>query len=444
MSDSGDIGTLRRPAAWLNGRFGPQGLLFTAALVTGIASGAAAALLKTCIGALSNLFTSHFHTAGPNWGLLVIPVLGIVLTGIFQRYILRHDVTHGVRKLNADLNRDDYVLPPYLCFGPMCANTLTLGAGGSAGSEGPIAYTGAALGSNIGRMLGINGRMLMIMVGCGAGAGIAGIFKAPVGGMLFALEVLKLELTTASVMALLLACLAAALTAYVLSGFTVDLSYLQIQQFDAAAWPALIVMAALCGLYSVYYSDIMRLMERFYTRLRSPWVRNVVSGSVLAVILLAFPAMYGEGYGVMGRVLNGRLDALVNDSVFAAVDVHGLPVVLITLGIVMLKAFACSASNCGGGVGGDFAPTLFAGCILGFCFATACNLWLGTDLPVGGFAFCGMAGVMAGVIRAPFMALFLTAEMTNGYILLLPLLVVAGISFGTVRLFRPQTFYKTI
>ena len=203
-------------------------------------------------------------------------------------------------------------------------------------------------------------------------------------------------------------------------------------------------MAALCGLYSVYYSDIMRLMERFYTRLRSPWVRNVVSGSVLAVILLAFPAMYGEGYGVMGRVLNGRLDALVNDSVFAAVDVHGLPVVLITLGIVMLKAFACSASNCGGGVAGDFAPTLFAGCILGFCFATACNLWLGTDLPVGGFAFCGMAGVMAGVIRAPFMALFLTAEMTNGYILLLPLLVVAGISFGTVRLFRPQTFYKTI
>ncbi|MDE7449925.1 MAG: chloride channel protein [Paramuribaculum sp.] len=428
--------------SWRSRKVNDQAFLFTLAFLTGVVSGAFAALLKVVIRHISLFWTSGMHIHGVNIPLLAIPVVGILLTGIYQRYVIHANLTHGSRRLSADLAAGNYSLPSYLTYAPMVASSLTLGFGGSAGSEGPIAYTGAAVGSNIGKLFRVSPRMMMIMVGCGAGAGIAGIFKAPMGGALFTLEVLKMQLTTMSVMALILACVTSAMTAYVLSGYTVDLSYVQMHQFDASVAPWIVGLGIVCGLYSVYYSYIMALMDCTYGRIRNPWIKNGLSGLVLAVLLFIFPAMYGEGYGMMGHLLNGDLHAMINCSAFSRIATDGWPIVLVAGGIVLTKCFAASASNCGGGVAGDFAPTLFAGCILGFFFASSVNLIFGLDLPVSGFAFMGMAGVMSGAIRAPFMALFLTVEMTNGFILFLPLLVVAAISYGVVRLFNKPVYYK--
>lgn len=430
--------------AWRDAHVNRQTTVFVLAVVTGLCAGAAAALLKYAIRVVSEGFTEHFRALGPNWALLIIPVAGILLTGLYQRKVLRADITHCVRRLGSAIKGNRPALPGHICYAPMLASTLTIGFGGSAGSEGPIAYTGAALGSNIGRLMRLDSHLMMIMLGCGAGAGIAGIFKAPVGGFLFTLEVLRLELTTMSVMACLLACITAAMTAYVLSGFTVDLSYIQTDPFDIHLAPYILLLGVMCGFYSLYYAHVMKVMDRFYTGLRRPWVRNLVSGSVLAAVVFLFPAMYGEGYGVMGRVLDGQLHSLTADSIFARIPLDGWPIVALAAGILLTKAFACSGANGGGGVAGDFAPTLFAGCVAGFFFATLLNTAFGLDLPVAGLAFCGMAGVMTGVIRAPLMALFLTTEMTDGFVLFLPLLTVSAVSYGIVRIFKPAEYYSTV
>ncbi|MCM1096371.1 MAG: chloride channel protein, partial [Terasakiella sp.] len=337
-----------------------------------------------------------------------------------------------------------YALPGYLCYGPGVASSLTLGFGGSAGSEGPIAYTGAAIGSNVARLFRMDSHITMILLGCGAGAGIAGIFKAPIGGFLFTLEVLRMELTTMSVVACLLACVASAMTAYMLSGFTVDLTYIQELPMEPRLLPVLALLGIVCGLYSLYYGYIMRRMQQFYESIPRAWVRNLVSGLVLAALLFLFPALYGEGYGLMRHILQGDIAALSADGFFASATAGG-SIALVAAGILAVKAFACSASNSGGGVAGDFAPTLYAGCVLGFLFATVAGLlWPDSPLPVAGFAFCGMAGVMSGVLQAPLMALFLTAEMTDANVLFLPLLIVSAISFGIIRLFRPAIYYTTV
>lgn len=427
---------------WRSRKINDQAFLFVLATITGLLTGCAAALLKSVIGWIADAFHGYLHIGEANYYLLLIPLAGILLTGIYQRYIQHANLVHGVRQLVGSLDKGNYRLPGYLTYAPMVASSLTLGFGGSAGSEGPIAYTGAAIGSNVAKVFRLSPRMMMIMVGCGAGAGIAGIFKAPVGGAFFTLEVLKLELTTMSVMALFLTCITASMTAYVLSDFTVDLSYLRMDQFDASIIPWVIVLGIVCGFYSLYYTYIMALMDKYYHTIANKWVRNLVSGGILAVLVFLFPAMYGEGYGMIGHLLNGDLSAVTDYSLYHSVRSDGWLMVLIVAGIVMTKCFAASAANSGGGVAGDFAPTLFAGCMLGFVFASTVNLAFGLHLPVSGFAFMGMAGVMAGAIRAPLMALFLTAEMTDGFILFLPLLAVSSISYGVIRIFKTANYYR--
>lgn len=419
-----------------------QAWLFIIATFIGAVTGAMAALLKLMIGSVSGFFTIHFNNDGINWYLLGLPISGIVLCGIFQRYILHTDLIHGVRQITNYIKSGEYNISPKYSYGPMIASTLTLGFGGSAGSEGPIATAGASIGSNLGRILGVSGNTLMILIGCGAGAGIAGIFKAPIGGFLFVLEVLKLELTTMSVMAILLACVTSSLVAYTLSGFTVDLSYIQEYPLDYNLLIFITLLGFICGLYSVYYSMIMKNMERFYNHISNPWVKNITSGLVAGVCIMMFPALYGEGYGVMARILNGDSMTLISGCIIDS-TYHGIPTLIIISAVIsIIKAVVCSSSNCGGGVAGDFAPTLFAGCFLGFCFASVVNTSLSYTLPVSAFAFCSMAGVMSGVIRAPFMAIFLTAEMTNSYNLILPLVITATISYGITRLFNPVAYYN--
>lgn len=428
---------------WATAHFNENAILFILATILGAATGVCAAVFKLSINSLAKMFTSRFHSDGVNWFLLIIPVVGLFLTYLFQRYCVKMHLAHGVDTISSKIGKHVYRLKKRLTYAWMIAGTLTLGFGGSAGSEGPIASTGAALGSNLGQMFNMRPNLVRILLGCGAGAGIAAIFKAPVGGFLFTLEVLKLELGTLSVMALLLACLTAALVAYALSGFTVDLSYIQVDQFHPDMIPWILLLGIVCGFYSLYYISVMDTMTRRYQSIKNKWLMTLVCGVVLSAILFMFPAMYGEGYNVMGHILNGDVDSLFCDGPFFNHSNSQWWLAAICLAIVMLKSFACSATNTGG-VAGDFAPTLYAGCILGLLFATTINAGFGSDIPSSAFAFMGMAGVMAGVIRAPFMAIFITAEMCNGFVMLLPLTVVATVSFGVTRLFKPASTYTTL
>lgn len=416
--------------------------LFLLAVIVGLLTGAAAALLKWMISKVTILLHPLLIKGGPDWTLLWVPVAGIVLTGIYQRYILRDRISHGVDKLVNDLAAKKYMLSPKLTYSPMVATSLTLGFGGSAGSEGPIAFTGAAIGSNVGRISGVPAETVYLLIACGAAAGIAGIFKAPVGGALFAIEVLGVSLTTVSVIAVFASSIAAAMTAYILSGYTLDIPWHHNVSFEPTMLVWTLILGAFCGLYAVYYSFVMKWMRKAYESIKSPWIENLASGMVLAILVFTFPSLYGEGYDVIKDIINTEWHLPFDESMFDGGVFSNLTLPMLLGGILLAKCFACSASNSGGGVAGDFAPTLFAGCIAGLFFALKVNDLFDVGLHAQVFAYIGMAGVMAGVIRAPLMALFLTAEMCNGFDYFLPLTVVSLMSYGIVMLVTRHKFYE--
>ena len=392
--------------------------------MAGLAIGVAAHLLKTLVRWISLLCTSGFHAEGGNVALLWVPVVGIAVTGLLVRYVFRRPLEQSTDQLRADMRAGRADLPSPLIYEPIAAASVTLGFGGSAGSEGPIAYAGAAIGSNLGRLFGLTPRPLMLMMTCGAGAGIAAIFKSPIGGMLFTLEVLGMTLTTPGVMMLLSMCVTASLTAFTLSGYTPDMALPHPVDFTSADLLPTLLLGVVCGLYSAYYKATGTMTRRMLHRIGRPWMQWIVSGSMVGVALYIFPALYGEGYTLMSRVAGGDVGAVLSGMPLA-IDRN---VMWAIIGILLAKGIACFASNSGGGVAGDFAPTLFAGCMLGALFAlggTAIGLG---NFPVANCALTGMAGVMAGAVGAPWMAIFITVEMTASYSMLLPASLCALIS----------------
>lgn len=430
-----------RLLAWRRRNLSDKAFVFILATGVGLLSGFGAFLLKRMVAGVSHLLTHALRAGGANWQLLLIPLAGIVLTGILCRYVLKARLAHGVSQLMKSLSQKIYKLKSNILYGPMLASTITLGFGGSAGSEGPIAYTGAAIGSRVAQLFRLSPHSMMIMVGCGAGAGIAGIFKSPLGGALFTLEVLRMPMTTFSVMVLLVTAVTAAMTAFVLSGCTLDIPFDQCVAFDPGLLPYVLALGLFCGFYSLYYTFVMKKISQMLNSLRNPWVRNTAGGGILALLVFCFPALYGEGYGVIGKVINGDFNAILADSMFAGMGGGSEMLMLVAGATLMVKCFATSATNSGGGVSGDFAPTLFAGCMGGFFFASLLNQLFGLHLPEAHFAFFAMAGVMAGAIRAPLMAMFLTCEMGAAYSFFLPLMLTAAISFGIVRLFTADSFF---
>ncbi|MEZ3576131.1 MAG: chloride channel protein [Muribaculaceae bacterium] len=400
------------------------------AVVIGLFAGFAAFVLKTMIGYTTNLLTGHLSAGHFNLVLLVYPLAGIVLTGLYQRYVIHRNIEHGVERIEQGLRERRYNLGKKYIYSPMIASTLTLGFGGSAGSEGPIATVGGAIGGSVARRLGLSPETIRVLVGCGAGAGIAGIFKSPIGGVLFTLEVLRLELKTSTVLAQFISCIVSAMTAYVLSGCSYDINFEQTIPFDIHIMPWAMLLGAFCGLYSLYYNRVMSGLRKYFESLRRPIVRNIVSGAMLAVLIFVFPTLYGEGYESLSRLINGHHAILTEAGLFAELGTKPWLLIAITAAILICKPVAACSSNSGGGVAGDFAPCLFAGAIAGFLFGTFLNTAFGLGLPASNMAFVGMAAVMAGVVKAPLMAIFLTAEMADGYQYFLALLVASYISYG--------------
>lgn len=411
-----------------------QGALYFSAFIIGLIAGGAAFVLKRMIAFTSKLLTQHTDVTTGNLIFILLPVIGIILAAVFQRYILHVTLSHGVERLQTSITHRKYRISPKILFGPMIANTFTLGFGGSAGAEGPIAYTGAAVGSNMGRLFGFSGNKLMLLVGCGAGAGIAGIFTAPIGGVLFTLEVMGIAMTTTSVLALIVACVTAGLTAFACSGFSFNVDFTNHISFEPIMLLWVLILGVVCGLFSVYYVFIMNSVRKLLSSMRNHWIKNIVAGLTIGILVYLFPPLYGEGYDIVSDIINNHYDAVVDNSPFYSATEFPWHLLLYAFGMVMCKAFATSSTNSGGGVAGDFAPTLFAGSVVGLVFALLLNSLLPIQVPVGMMAFIAMAGVMAGAVKAPLMAMFLVAEMTGAIDLLLPLAMVSAISYGTTRL----------
>ncbi|MDE6306926.1 MAG: chloride channel protein [Muribaculaceae bacterium] len=412
------------------------------ALVVGILCGTAALVLKSLIHYISHMLTQNMSITGGNYLYFIYPVVGIVIVGIYVRHVVKDNISHGVTRVLYAISQNKSRLKSHNIYTSVVASSVTIGFGGSVGAEGPIVYTGAAIGSRVGSLFRMSPRVLMILVGCGAAAGIAGIFKAPIAGMLFTLEVLMLDLTTVSVMPLLIASITSATVAYVFTGYNVEFFFMQSEPFVTARIPFVIMLGLFCGFVSLYFTRAMNVMENLFSRMNRPWKRTAIGGSILAVLIFLFPPLYGEGYSAITDLLSGDPSKIVNGSIFYS-DRQDAGFITMFIGVILLmKVFATSATNGGGGVGGTFAPSLYVGCMAGFFFAFLLNnIGFDLDLSTKNFALMGMAGVMSAVMHAPLMAIFLTAELTGGYDLFLPLLIVSTISYGTIKLFEPYSIY---
>lgn len=427
---------LTRAGAWLARRLPARGAIAVALLLTGLCAGLGAWALKNLIRLLSLALTEHLAEDSFNWILFVAPAAGIVLTGLLGRHIFRRRLEHGTERMMADLRSRSYGLALPLVYQPLLACSLTIGSGGSAGSEGPIAYAGGAMGSNIGGMLGLRGPALRMMVICGAAAGIAAIFKAPLGGFFFAVEIMGASLTVMQMFGLMSVCIVAGGTAFALSGFTPDVVWAESTQgFAWGHWWILIPLGVAVGLYSLWYRGSAGATRRMLGRLRHDWVRNLCAGAMLGLCVMVFPALFGEGYGSVEHVLAGDLDSVRRFSQLHRLISEPWVLPLVLGGILLVKGMVVQLTDSGGGVGGTFAPTLFAGCMAG-ALVSSVLVPAGWPLPAAQTAYLCMAGAMAGITGAPFMAVFITMEITGSPLMLVPLAVVALSSFATVKLAR--------
>ncbi|MDE6854607.1 MAG: chloride channel protein [Muribaculaceae bacterium] len=404
--------------------------LSVALSVASMVIGVAAWVLKWLIAQISSLCMSGLKAVGYDWMIIVLPVVGIMLTGLIVRRVVRWPLEHATERIKARVVKGDGNMPLRLTVASIVTNAITLGSGGSAGAEGPIADTGAAIGSNIARVFKLDRRGMLVLMACGAGAGIAAIFKSPVGGIFFTLEVLRMQLGIVPVLMLAAMCLISSQTASALSDFGPDLVLGAVPA--SFSWHMMLPMIGLgifCGVYSCYYKASGDAVARRLHGIKAPVVRNIASGLFLGIILYLFPALYGEGYEVLVGVADGHMQHLWLGSVLSDMSGPWLPLCALG-GILLLKGVAASDTNSGGGVAGEFAPTLFAGGMAGACF----SMLVGPELlPMETAVICGMAGGMSGVIQAPIMAVFLTVEMSRTPDLILPVCLVAVVSVAVVK-----------
>jgi CIC family chloride channel protein len=416
------------------------------ALIVGIAAGLAAVLLKTLIALIANFLTSRFVTEGGNLLYLVFPAIGILLASLYVYYIAREPISHGVTRVLYALALKKSRLKIHNMYSSLIASSVTIGFGGSVGAEGPIVFTGAAIGSNLGQAFRLTPQTMAMLVACGAAAGIAGIFKAPIAGMLFTIEVLMMDLTAGAAIPLIVASVAGATVAYVFTGYNVEFFFTQSEPFYASRIPYVVLLGIFCGFVSLYFITLIDRIERQFKRLRNRWIRWAVGGITLSLLIFLMPPLYGEGYEGITRLINGDVTGIFNNSLFYSYRNNTAAVLMFLFALGAFKVFATAATNGGGGVGGTFAPSLFVGVMAGVFFAILFNtvdiIDLDTPLSIKNFALMGMAGVMAGVMHAPLMAIFLTAEMTGGYDLFLPLLIVSASSYAISRIFTPYGIYS--
>lgn len=414
------------------------------ALFIGLFASVAAFILHFIIKEIQVLLTAGFSTVTYNWLYLVFPVIGIFLTSLFVRYVVKDNISHGITRILYAISSKRSRLKPHNCWTSVIASAITIGFGGSVGAEAPIVLTGSSIGSNLGQLFKMDNKTLMLLVGCGAAAAIAGIFKAPIAGLVFTLEVLMVDLSMASLLPILVASVTATCFTYIFMGSDSLFSFHLDGEWIVERVPACILLGVSCGLVSLYFIRMMTSCEGVFARLKDHrYAKLLLGGLMLSSLIFIFPVLYGEGYSAINILLNSNTEAdwntLLNNSLFYG---HGQLLIIFVALVVLTKVVATSATNGGGGCGGTFAPSLFVGAFSGFLFARIWNIQqLGFYVPEKNFTLLGMAGVMAGVMHAPLTGIFLIAEITNGYDLFIPLMIVSTCSVMTISVFEPHSIY---
>jgi chloride channel protein, CIC family len=417
--------------------------LILVSFVVGVFTALTACFLKKLIQLIQGLLTHNFSEYHANYLYLIYPVVGILLAGLFVKYILKDDISHGVTKILYAISQRKSRIKPHNIYSSVAASSITIGFGGSVGAEAPIVLTGAAIGSNLGRILRLEQKHLMILLGCGAAGAIAGIFKAPIAGLVFVIEVLMLDLTMTSILPLLISSVTAATVSYLLTGNSAMFHFVQNEPFLLKRIPSVLLLGIFCGFVSLYFTRSMTMMENIFRKLQF-WQKFVLGGLLLSALIFLLPPLYGEGYETIEVLLGGGTgyQKLFDGSLFNDWRYTQWGIIVLLTMIIVLKSFATSATNGGGGTGGTFAPSLYLGGIAGFLFAYIGNTfhWL-PFMPQENFALMGMAGVMAGVMHAPLTGTFLIAELTGGYDLFLPLMIVSICSYLTITIFEKHSIY---
>ena len=417
--------------------------LIILSFVVGISSGLAAVLLESLVRAIHHGLTSWFDGSLDNFLYLVYPGIGMLLSLILLRFVIKDNIGHGVTKVLVAISKNDSRIKPHNMWSSIMTSSLTIGFGGSVGAEAPIVYTGAAIGSNFARYMGMSYRNMTILLGCGAAGAVAGIFKAPLAGVLFTLEILLFNISMTSMMPLLFSTVSATMVSYIFLGDALPFEC-TLTPFRIVNVPFYVLLGFFCGLCSLYFLRTTLWLEDKLGKVKNPYVKWAFCAGGLGLLIFLFPPLYGEGYDALGPLLNGQSISYDGDTILAFMLHRPWLVPVFFALILILKVFSMTLTNAGGGVGGTFGPTLFVGAMAGFLLARVANLLLaGTEftVPEQNFVLVGMAGLMAGVMQAPMTAIFLIAEISGGYELFIPLIITASIAFGTIRIFEKYSIY---
>ncbi|MDE5784848.1 MAG: chloride channel protein [Prevotella sp.] len=428
---------------WRENHISERMFVLILAFFVGLFSAVAAFALHWIINQIVALLTRSFDASTYNWLYLVYPVMGIYLTSLFVRYVVKDNISHGITRILYAISQNRSRLKSHNIWSSVIASAITIGFGGSVGAEAPIVLTGSAIGSNLGKLFKLDRRTLMLLIGCGAAGAIAGIFKAPIAGLVFTLEVLMIDLTMASLLPILVSCVTATCFTYIFSGNAVLFTFELQDHWTVERIPACVFLGIFCGLVSLYFIRTMGFCEDIFARFKDkPYVKLLIGGSLLSILIFFFPSLFGEGYNSINALLSGdetTWNTILDNSLFSGQAQMLIPYVALVL---LTKVFATSATNGGGGCGGTFAPSLFIGCFSGFLFSRLWNQYeIGVHVPEKNFSLMGMAGVMSGVMHAPLTGIFLIAELTGGYNLFLPLMIVSVSSYLTIILFEPHSIY---
>lgn len=441
---SGEQTLMERIISWRKQYITDRQFTLFLSFLVGFFAAIAAFILHWIIEEIALLLTSKFDANTFNWMYLVYPVIGIYLTSLFVRYIVKDEISHGITRILYAISSKRSRLKGHNCWSSVIASAITIGFGGSVGAEAPIVLTGSAIGSNLGKLFNMDNKTLMLLVGCGAAAAIAGIFKAPIAGLVFTLEVLMIDLTMASLLPILISSVTATCFTYIFTGSEPLFFFHLDSAWPVERVPANILLGIFGGFVSLYFIRTMTACESVFGRIKNrPMLKLLLGAMVLSPLIFLFPSLYGEGYGSINILLNGKTEAewetILHNSPFYGNSEMLLPYI----GMVLLtKVFATSATNGGGGCGGTFAPSLFIGAFAGFFFARVWNIYeIGIYLPEKNFALLGMSAVMAGVMHAPLTGIFLIAEITGGYQMFIPLMIVSICAYLTIIIFEPHSIY---
>ena len=435
---------IERAVRWSNAHLARRQMTLILSFFIGLLASVAAYTLHWIISEIQYLLTAGFSYTSYNWLYLVFPVVGIYLTSLFVKYVVKDNISHGITRVLYAISTKQSHLKGHNCWSSVLASAITIGFGGSVGAEAPIVLTGSAIGSNLGQLFKMDNKTLMLLVGCGASAAIAGIFKAPIAGLVFTLEVLMVDLSMASLMPILTASVTATCFSYIFMGGNAMFNFQLDSAWSIQRIPPSILLGLFCGLISLYFIRTMTACENVFSQLKQyQYTKLMLGGIILSSLIFLFPSLYGEGYNSINILLQGQTEAdwntLLNNSLFYG---HGKLLVLYIALVLLTKVFATSATNGGGGCGGTFAPSLFIGGFGGFLFARLWNInQVGVYIPEKNFTLLGMAGVMAGVMHAPLTGIFLIAEITGGYSLFMPLIIVSIVSVLTISIFEPHSIY---